>query len=136
MTRIMRCTNHCSPVELILLKSLRSLAHHDDLHLCSSALLEKLGLGQYRVFFSNLIKRLKTEDDGFYFHQIESAFLSVDEMGLLALLALACCKGKSPFSADSTSPLHRSLNECGVILQRNKIKLRFRPGYSETVEET
>lgn len=135
MTRILRCVNHCSPMELVLLKSIRALAHHDDLHPSSGAHLEKLGLVQYRVFFSSLIKRLKIEDVGFHFYQTESPFLSVNEIGLLTMLAKACCKGKSPFTADSQSALHRSLNECGVILQQNKIKLRFRPDYSETVEQ-
>ncbi|MNU38671.1 hypothetical protein D3C71_273480 [compost metagenome] len=131
MPRVMRCANHCSPVELMLLKSLRSIAHHNDFHPDSSVLLEKIGLGQYQAFFSSLIKWIKNEDAQFHFHQTESAFLSEDEMGLLALLAQASCKEKSPFSSVSSSSLHRSLNECGIILQQNKIKLRYRPGNSE-----
>lgn len=129
MSRIMRCCNHCSPVELYLLKGLRELADPNANATNAKMHLAKIGIEQCEPLISNVVNWILTEAPNFVFHRPNSAFLSADEMGLLASLAQVTCKNKSPFIAPTTSALHHSLSICGAVLYANKIQLKHRPSH-------
>jgi len=129
MSRIMRCCNHCSPIELYLLKAMRGLAFSDEGATKAEVYLAKIGIEQCEAVLSNLVGWLLTEHTGFVFHKPSSAFLSADEMGLLASLAQVTCKSRSPFIAPTPSALHHSLSICGALLYKYKIQLKHRPSH-------
>ena len=93
-------------------------------------MLTKIGLEHYQFFFQRLVGWVLQERSKFGFHMPESAFISADELNLLASLAQVSRKSTRDALGNtvvSSSMLQKSIEDCGKILLETNVVLKFRP---------
>lgn len=130
MTRMIFSINQCSSIELRLLKALRALNWEGNWPAQAGFFLEEIGLSSAQTFvFADLVSVIIKADPNFYLLGPMSAYVSRDELNLLAALGIASRKfsNTSDQSDPQIAPVLKSLvDSCGTALSKARIAMKTR----------